>query len=102
MLRRGGFTISNKEFNLEIEGVIGTIMSFTKDPFIIGYTNGLRKAIKEKDNELILIVLKKLLQWYNENNDAIQNDRYVHNKDAHTKSLNILNNYLQEMLQLEH
>ena len=101
MHRRGGSTISSKEFNLEIEGVIGTIMSFTKDPFIIGYTNGLRKAFQENDKELVLIVLKKLLHWYNINIEAIQNDRYVHNKDAHKKSLDILNNYLQESLHLE-
>ncbi|GEM_PF-570956 len=102
MPKKGENRLLDKEFNLEIEGVIGTIMSFTKDPFIIGYTNGLRKAIKENDNDLILIILKKLLLWYKENNEIIQNDRYVHNKDAHVKSLNILTNYLQEIIQSEH
>ncbi|MFW6298741.1 MAG: hypothetical protein ACOC14_03570 [Bacillota bacterium] len=80
---------------IELEGIVGTIHTYTKNPFMVGYTKQLRKAMENNDFDTAKIVLDKVIGWYNEEYDKIQHDRYVFNKQMHEKAYSILTKYRQ-------
>lgn len=82
------------EFLVELNGITGTIESYTRDPYVMGYLKVLETAVSDGDSELEQTVLKKLINWYENTIDEILNDRYVYNKDLHKTTKNILNAYL--------
>ncbi|MGS0971685.1 MAG: hypothetical protein ACVCEJ_00355 [Candidatus Izemoplasmataceae bacterium] len=86
--------MSKEEFSIELAGVIGTIKSYTSDPFIIGYISELKKALENEQMYMAKLIISKLIGWYNEQIEDILVDRYVYNKDAHKKSYQILKNYV--------
>ena len=85
--------MSKEEFSIELAGVIGTIKSYTSDPFIIGYIGELKKALENEQMYMAELIITKLVNWYNDQINDIMEDRYVYNKDAHRKSYQILKNY---------
>lgn len=82
------------EFLVELNGITGTIESYTRDPYIMGYLKVLETAVANGDTALERTVLKKLIKWYENTIDEILNDRYVYNKDLHKTTKDILNDYL--------
>ena len=95
-----GLIIMNKtEFMVELEGIVGTIHTYTKNPFMVGYTKQLRKAMENNDFDKAKIVLDKVISWYNEEFDKIQHDEYVFNKQMHEKAYSILRSY-REAIQI--
>ncbi len=89
--------MKNKEFAVELEGVIGTIHTYTRNPFMMGYTKELKRAVKENDLDMIKLILDKVISWYNDELDKIQNDEYVFNKNMHEKAYDILKTYRQSI-----
>ena len=89
--------MKNKEFAIELEGVIGTIHTYTRNPFMMGYTKELKRAVKENDLDMIKLILDKVISWYNDELDKIQNDEYVFNKNMHEKAYDILKTYRQSI-----
>ena len=86
--------MSKEEFSIELAGVIGTIKSYTSDPFIVGYISELKNALEKEQMYMAELIISKLIEWYNEQIEDILVDRYVYNKDAHRKSYQILKNYV--------
>jgi hypothetical protein len=82
------------EFLAELNGITGTIESYTRNPYVMGYLKVLEQAVATKDTELEQTVLRKLIAWYEDTIDEILDDRYVYNKDLHKTTQNILNDYL--------
>lgn len=88
------------DFLVELNGITGTIESYTRDPYIMGYLKVLNSAVEIGNEELEKAVLKKLISWYENNIEEILNDRYVYNKELHTTTKNILKDYLVSQTQL--
>jgi len=86
-----------KEFMIELNGIIGTIHTYTRNPFMMGYTNELKKAIDNNDLDSVKIVLDKVIDWYNDEIEKIKNDDYVINKGMHEKAYGILREYRQAL-----
>jgi len=84
-----------QEFAIELEGVIGTIHTYTRNPFMMGYTRELKKAVKQNDVDTVKIILDKVIGWYNEELEKIKSDEYVFNKNMHEKAYGILTEYRQ-------
>ena len=87
-----------KEFLIELDGVVGTILTYTRNPFMLGYTKELKKSLAENDMDTVKIILDKVIGWYNEEMDNIDTDEYVFNRDLHHKSYNILTTFRQALL----
>lgn len=87
-----------KEFLIELEGVVGTILTYTRNPFMLGYTKELKKALFENDMDTVKIILDKVIGWYNEEMENIDGDEYVFNKELHHKSYDILTTFRQALL----
>ncbi len=85
--------MSRKEFLIELDGIIGTIQTYTRNPFMMGYTKELKKAIKDNDMETLKIILDKMIGWYSEEINKIHADKYVFNKHMHQKAFDILKSY---------
>ncbi len=86
-----------KEFIVELNGIIGTIHTYTRNPFMMGYTQELKKAVENNDFDTMRIVLDRVIEWYNEEIDKIKNDDYVLNKSMHEKAYGILCEYRQAL-----
>ncbi len=85
--------MKKQEFMIELDGVIGTIHTYTRNPFMMGYTKELKKAVRQNDVDTMKIILDKVIGWYNEELDKIKNDEYVFNKNMHEKAYGILKEY---------
>ncbi|PAT01270.1 hypothetical protein CI105_07375 [Candidatus Izimaplasma bacterium ZiA1] len=85
--------MTNKEFLIEIQGIVKTISSYTNDPFIISYSEQLATFVIEEDEHTVLLLVKKLIAWYDKNINNITNDRFVNNKQYHEYSYQTLKNY---------
>ncbi len=86
-----------KEFMLELNGIIGTIHTYTRNPFMVGYTKELKRAVEGNDYEMMQIVLDKVIDWYNQEMDKIVTDDFVINKSYHEKAYGILRAYRSEL-----
>lgn len=75
---------------LEVDGLCNTISDYTRDHYILHYTNLLKKCTYPKDKELISLVIDKLIVWYQETYKSIQENNYITNKKQHTKSYELL------------
>ncbi|MBN2504057.1 MAG: hypothetical protein JXB20_01815 [Bacilli bacterium] len=89
--------MQRQEFLVELGGIIGTIHTYTRNPFMVGYTTELKRAIKSNDVDTAKIVLDKVIGWYNDEIDKISNDQYVFNKKMHRKAYSILLEYRQSL-----
>ena len=81
------------EFMIELNGIIETIHTYTRNPFMTGYTKALRRALRQDDMASLRIVLDKVINWYNEEYEQIQADEYVFNKNMHEKAYDLLKTY---------
>ncbi len=87
--------MERNEFMIELNGIIETIHTYTRNPFMVGYTKELRKSMKYNDMDTLRIALDKLIGWYNEEIEAIKSDDYIFNKNMHEKAYDILKEYRQ-------
>ncbi len=85
--------MDKQTFMIELDGIIGTIHTYSRNPFMLGYTKELRKAVDANDEATLTIVLDKLIDWYNQEISSIKNDDYIFNKHMHEKAYHILKNY---------
>ncbi len=86
-----------KEFIIELNGIIGTIHTYTRNPFMVGYTEALKKAVENNDFDTLRIVLDRVISWYNTEIDKIKSDEYVLNKNLHEKAYGILLEYREAL-----
>jgi Mg2+ and Co2+ transporter CorA len=89
--------MQRQEFIIELGGIIGTIHTYTRNPFMVGYTRELKRAIRKNDTFMTKIILDKVIDWYDEEIENISKDQYVFNKNMHQKAYNILLEYRQSL-----
>ena len=75
---------------LEAEGLSTTISDYTRDSYILSYTRKLTEYDYPKDKDLLSLIIEKLISWYGENYNSILESKYISNKQAHTKSYELL------------
>jgi hypothetical protein len=82
-----------QELSIEFEGMLGTIKQYSCDPYVISYLNKLKEAIKDEDYSMIKVLVGKLNEWYDENINAIEKNRWVINLDSHHKTQRLLREF---------
>ena len=77
-------------FYLEVEGITETINSYTVENFIKAYSKQLVSLDPKKDLERIIVIVERLIAWYENNMSLILNSKFVLNKEEHHKSYSLL------------
>jgi hypothetical protein len=83
-----------QELAIEYDGMLGTIKQYSCDPYVISYLNKLKSAIQNENFEMIRIMIKKLDEWYEENMEEIQENRWVINLNSHHKTQKLLKEFM--------
>ncbi|MCF7926811.1 MAG: hypothetical protein K9L74_04480 [Candidatus Izimaplasma sp.] len=86
-----------QELKIEYEGILGTIKQYSKDPYVTNYLAKLKRAIQNEDLTEIKILLEKLDEWYQENIDDIEENRWVINLKSHYKTQKLLKKFKFEL-----
>lgn len=86
-----------KKLTLEIDGIVGTIDSYTSNPYISNSLNKLKESINNKDILEIKYFLNQLGEWYSDNQRQIQSNQYVLDKKTHIKIEKEIQEYLSEL-----
>jgi hypothetical protein len=83
-----------QELSIEYDGMLGTIKQYSCDPYVISYLNKLKDAIANENYPMIKIMIQKLNEWYEENMDAIEENRWVINVDSHHKTQRLIKEFM--------
>ena len=86
-----------KKLKLEIDGIKGSIESYTSDSYIINILEKLKEAIENNEIIDIRYTLSKLDEWYSENQRYIQDNEFVTNSRSHIKIEKDIQTYLKEI-----
>ena len=86
-----------KKLEIEIDGIIGTIESYTGEPYINNILIKLKKSINSRDALEIKYCLTKLSEWYSDNQKYIQNNEFVTDKKTHIRIEKDIEGYLIEL-----
>jgi hypothetical protein len=81
----------------DLPAISKTIREYTTDNFIQSYASQLLEVRYPQEQQRLYILVTRLLAWYDGVYDRIKNDPYVHSRDAHFKSHELLKK-LFEML----
>ena len=85
----------NLELNFHIEkfAMSRTIKDYTTDNFISSYADQLKKCKYPEDKTILLILLNKLSGWYKKEIEVIMKGEYIHSKESHRKTYELLDFY---------
>lgn len=82
-----------QELSIEYDGMLGTIKQYSCDPYVMSYLNKLKEAIYDEDYYMIKIFITKLNDWYDENINEIEENRWVINVNSHHKTQKLLREF---------
>jgi len=83
-----------QELEIEYDGMFGTIKQYSCDPYVISYLDRLKNAIHNQEIEMIKIMIFKLNEWYNDNINDIETNRWVINLDSHHKTRKLIKEFM--------
>ena len=86
-----------KKLKLDIDGIVGTIYSYSGESYIKNICDGLKSSINRNNVEEIIYFLQKLKDWYNENQRKIQSNEYVYDAELHIKIEREIGEYIEEI-----
>lgn len=86
-----------KRLKLDIDGIIGTIDSYSSESYIKNICDGLKSSINRNNLDEIGYFLRKLKEWYSENQREIQENEFVYDKRLHTKIEGEIESYIKEL-----
>lgn len=86
-----------KKLKLDIDGIVGTIDSYTSDAYVRNICDGLKSSINRNDLGEIGYSLQKLKDWYKENQSKIQSNQYVYDKGLHIKIEKEIGVYIEDL-----
>ncbi|MDY0211003.1 MAG: hypothetical protein RBQ91_06340 [Acholeplasma sp.] len=79
---------------IELNGISGTITNYTRNPYIIGYIDALKRFMHEHNEKMIMVIVGKLVDWYKSSIDEILNNDYISNKQDHLSTKKLLESIL--------
>jgi len=86
-----------KRLKLDIDGIIGTIDSYSSESYIKNICDGLKSSINKNNLDEVGYFLRKLKEWYRENQRKIQENEFVYDKRLHTKIESEIESYIEEL-----
>lgn len=86
-----------KRLKLDIDGIVGTINSYSSESYIKNICDGLKSSINRNNLDEIVYFLRKLKEWYEENQTKIQTNGFVRDKRLHIKIESEIESYIEEV-----
>ncbi|GAB6168814.1 hypothetical protein JCM1393_12740 [Clostridium carnis] len=86
-----------KRLKLDIDGIVGTINSYSSESYIKNICDGLKSSINRNNLDEIGYFLRKLKEWYGENQRKIQTNEFVRDKRLHIKIESEIESYIEEV-----
>lgn len=86
-----------QELEIEYDGMLGTIIQYSCDPYVVSYLDKLKSAILNEEIVMIKIMISKLNEWYEENIMDIETNRWVVNLDSHHKTQRLLKEFMYNL-----
>lgn len=83
-----------QELEIEYDGMLGTIIQYSCDPYVVSYLDKLKDAILSEEIDMIKVMISKLNEWYEENIIDIETNRWVVNVDSHHKTQRLLKEFM--------
>ena len=83
-----------QELEIEYDGMLGTIIQYSCDPYVVSYLDKLKDAILNEEIGMIKIMISKLNEWYEENIIDIETNRWVVNVDSHHKTQRLIKKFM--------
>ena len=84
-------------FSVEKHAMSRTIRDYTTDNFISSYAEQLNACNYPDDKTIILILMDKLHEWYESGIDRIKKGEYIHSKESHYRTFELIK-YYQEVM----
>jgi hypothetical protein len=75
---------------VEFPALSRTIRDYTTDYYISSYAEQICSVKYPSDEEILLILINKLISWYESEMKRIQEGEYIHSKESHKKSYELL------------
>lgn len=85
-------------FDIEKYAISRTIKDYTTDYYIANYAEKLIECSYPLNEELIIILLSKLSEWYTKEISTIMKGEYIHSKESHKKSFDLIRLYLNKLV----
>ena len=85
-----------QELEIEYDGMLGTIIQYSCDPYVVSYLDKLKVAILNEEIGMIKVMITKLNEWYEENIIDIETNRWVVNVDSHHKTQRLIKEFMYE------
>ena len=86
-----------QELEIEYDGMLGTIIQYSCDPYVVSYLDKLKDAILNEEIGMIKIMISKLNEWYEENIIDIETNRWVVNIDSHHKTQRLIKEFMYNL-----
>lgn len=86
-----------RKLKLDINGIVGTIRRYTSEAYVTNICDGLKSSINRNNLDETIYFLKKLKEWYEENQREIQSNEFVTDKSIHIKIEREINAYIEEL-----
>ncbi len=86
-----------QELEIEYDGMLGTIIQYSCDPYVVSYLDKLKAAILNEEIDMIRIMISKLNGWYEENIIDIETNRWVINVDSHHKTQRLIKEFMYKL-----
>lgn len=83
---------------IELHGISGTITNYTRNPYIIGYIESLKRFLHDHNEKMIYVIVEKLVNWYDKTIDEIMLNDYISNKEDHLETKKLLESVLANEL----
>jgi uncharacterized protein (DUF4213/DUF364 family) len=74
----------------EVVGIANTIREYTRNHFVLSYTDILIETSKSDDYIKMIGVIERLVKWYDVVLEKMENDKYLYNKEQHVKGYQLL------------
>lgn len=84
-------------FDIEIHAISKTIKEYTTDNYIANYAEKLEECNFPSNEDIVIILLRKLHDWYINEIPVIKKGEYIHSKESHYKSFDLIKYYLKEL-----
>ena len=76
--------------NVEFPALSRTIRDYTTDNYISSYAEQIASIQYPTEETKLLILIDKLIEWYSSEIKVIQKGEYIHSKESHKKSYELL------------
>lgn len=74
----------------DLPAISKTIKEYSTDNFILSYADQLLEIRYPGETQRMYVLVGRLLSWYDKAIEEIRKDKYVHAKEAHLKSHELL------------